>query len=154
MPDLTTRCASGRSTCRRTSATACWPNTTVWWLFPGVLDDEAVRAAANLSLIQLVSAGYDRINVKLCRELGVPVANNGGTNSLDVAEHALMLMLSALRRFADFDRFVKAGQWRGIDSGTNTFTLDGKTRWHHRFRQHRPTRRGTVAAVWLSRNLQ
>lgn len=96
-------------------------------LFPGVLDDEAVRAAASLSLIQLVSAGYDRINVKLCRELGVPVANNGGTNSLDVAEHALMLMLSALRRFADFDRFVKAGQWRGIDSGTNTFTLDGKT---------------------------
>ena len=57
-------------------------------LFPGVLDDEAVRAAANLQLIQLVSAGYDRINVKLCRELGVPVANNGGTNSLDVAEHA------------------------------------------------------------------
>lgn len=96
-------------------------------LFPGVLDDAAVRAAANLQLIQLVSAGYDRINVKLCRELGVPVANNGGTNSLDVAEHALMLMLSALRRFADFDRFVKAGQWRGIDSGTNTFTLDGKT---------------------------
>jgi len=96
-------------------------------LFPGVLDDAAVRAAANLQLIQLVSAGYDRINVKLCRELGIPVANNGGTNSLDVAEHALMLMLSALRRFADFDRFVKAGQWRGIDSGTNTFTLDGKT---------------------------
>ena len=65
--------------------------------------------------------------MELCRELGIPVANNGGTNSLDVAEHTLMLMLSALRRFADFDRFVKAGSWRGIDSGTKTFTLNGKT---------------------------
>lgn len=96
-------------------------------LFPSALDDAAVQAGRHLKLIQLVSAGFDRINVQLCRALGVPVANNGGTNAPDVAEHALMFMLACLRRFADFDRFVKAGAWRGLDSAQATFTLAGKT---------------------------
>ncbi len=96
-------------------------------LFPSVLADASIRAGRHLKLIQLVSAGFDRINVALCRELGIPVANNGGTNAPDVAEHALMLMLAFQRRFAEFDRFVKAGQWRGIDSAQTTFALAGKT---------------------------
>ncbi len=96
-------------------------------LFPSVLDDAYIRAGRNLKLIQLVSAGFDRINVALCRELGIPVANNGGTNAPDVAEHTLMLMLAFQRRFTELDRFVKAGQWRGIDSAQTTFTLAGKT---------------------------
>ncbi len=96
-------------------------------LFPSTLGDDAIEAGKHLNLIQLVSAGFDRVNVGLCRSLGVPVANNGGTNAPDVAEHALMFMLSYLRRFVDFDRFVKAGQWRGIDSAQTTFALGGKT---------------------------
>lgn len=96
-------------------------------LFPSTLDDASINAGHNLKLVQLVSAGFDRVNVVLCRKLGVPVANNGGTNAPDVAEHALMFMLTYQRRFADFDRFVKAGQWRGIDSAQTTFALSGKT---------------------------
>ena len=96
-------------------------------LFPSTLGDEEIEAGKNLQLVQLVSAGFDRVNLELCRSLGVPVANNGGTNAPDVAEHALMFMLSYLRRFVDFDRFVKAGQWRGIDSAQTTFALGGKT---------------------------
>ncbi len=96
-------------------------------LFPSTLGDDAIRAGQHLKLVQLVSAGFDRVNVNLCRSLGVPVANNGGTNAPDVAEHALMFMLAYQRRFVDFDRYVKAGQWRGIDSAQTTFTLGGKT---------------------------
>ncbi len=96
-------------------------------LFPSVLDEVSIRTGTHLKLIQLVSAGFDRIDVALCRELGIPVANNGGTNAPDVAEHALMLMLAWQRRLVDFDRFVKAGQWRGLDSAQTTFTLAGKT---------------------------
>ncbi len=96
-------------------------------LFPSTLEDDAIQVGKNLKLIQLVSAGFDRVNVALCRSLGVPVANNGGTNAPDVAEHALMFMLAYQRRFVDFDRYVKAGQWRGIDSAQTTFTLGGKT---------------------------
>ncbi len=96
-------------------------------LFPSALEDDAIRVGKDLKLIQLVSAGFDRINVDLCRSLGIPVANNGGTNAPDVAEHALMFMLAYQRRFVDFDRYVKTRQWRGIDSAQTTFTLDGKT---------------------------
>ena len=96
-------------------------------LFPSTLGDDAIRAGKHLKLIQLVSAGFDRVNVDLCRSLGVPVANNGGTNAPDVAEHALMFMLAYQRRFVDFDHYVKAGQWRGIDSAQTTFALGGKT---------------------------
>jgi phosphoglycerate dehydrogenase-like enzyme len=96
-------------------------------LFPGVIGDEAVRQARQLKLIQLVSAGFDRVNVDLCRELGIPVANNGGTNSIDVAEHTICLMLAVYRRLIEMDQHVRNGGWRDIDSGNSTYTLFGKT---------------------------
>lgn len=101
-------------------------------LFPGVLSDAVIRTAAQanpgqLKLIQLVSAGFDRVNVDLCRELGIGVANNGGTNSIDVAEHAICLMLAVYRRLVEMDQHVRKGGWRDIDSGNSTYTLFGKT---------------------------
>lgn len=96
-------------------------------LFPSVLAEEAVQVCGHLRLVQLVSAGFDRIDVAGLRVLDVPVANNGGTNAPDVAEHALMFMLAYQRRFAEFDAFVKAGEWRGLDSAQTTFGLGGKT---------------------------
>src|SRR5262245_48911360 len=42
------------------------------------------RAAPRLKLIQLLSAGYDRADIKAARQAGVPVANNGGANSVAV----------------------------------------------------------------------
>lgn len=96
-------------------------------LFPGHLADGVVRRAPRLKLIQLVSAGFDQVNVKLCRELGIDVANNGGTNAIDVAEHAICLMLGVYRRLVEMDRHVRNGGWRDIDSGNSTYTLFGKT---------------------------
>lgn len=96
-------------------------------LFPGVISEDVLRAARRLKLIQLVSAGFDRMDLKLCRALGVPVANNGGTNAIDVAEHALMLILAYYRRLREMDANVRAGRWNAIDSGVSTFALHGKT---------------------------
>lgn len=96
-------------------------------LFPGHLEEAVVQAAGQLKLIQLVSAGYDRMPMDLCRARGIPVANNGGTNSIDVAEHTLMLMLTAYRRLPEMDRNVRSGGWRTIDSGMTTYTLHGKS---------------------------
>lgn len=101
-------------------------------LFPGVIRDSVVQAAVDqnpgkLKLIQLVSAGFDRVNIELCRELGIGVANNGGTNSIDVAEHTLCMMLAVYRRLVEMDQHVRNGGWRDIDSGNSTYTLFGKT---------------------------
>src|SRR2546429_199931 len=74
---------------------------------------EFFRAAPKLRLVQLLSAGYDRVDVEAARKAGVPVANNGGANAIAVAEHTLMLMLAVLKRLVPFHNDVVAGQRRG-----------------------------------------
>jgi phosphoglycerate dehydrogenase-like enzyme len=73
---------------------------------------EFFRAAPKLRLVQLLSAGYDRVDVEAARKAGVPVANNGGANAIAVAEHAIMLMLAVLKRLVAFHNDVVAGKWR------------------------------------------
>ncbi|MCB0144165.1 MAG: NAD(P)-binding domain-containing protein, partial [Caldilineaceae bacterium] len=89
--------------------------------------DNVLRAMPQLKLIQLVSAGFDQMNLALCQELGVPIANNGGANSIDVAEHTIAMMLAIYRRFRQLDVNVRNNQWRAIDTGVCTYTIDGKT---------------------------
>ncbi len=96
-------------------------------LFPGRISSEVLRTAPNLKLIQLLSAGYEHMDLNLCAELGIPVANNGGTNSIDVAEHTLALILGLYRRLLDQNQGIRDGQWDPVNSGHNTYTIYGKT---------------------------
>jgi len=96
-------------------------------LFPPRIPEAALRVAKKLKLLQLVSVGFDSIDLDLCRELNIPVTNNGGANSIDVAEHTLAMILAFYRRFTVLDRNVRTDQWRGVDSGLTTYCIDGKT---------------------------
>ncbi len=96
-------------------------------LFPSVLELEVLNAAQNLKLIQLVSAGFDQMPIDAIAARGIPVANNGGTNSIDVAEHTLALMLGVYRLMPQMDRNARGDNWKAIDSGLHTFTIHGKT---------------------------
>jgi phosphoglycerate dehydrogenase-like enzyme len=82
--------------------------------FIGPIDTAAlVQAAANrLKLVQLMSAGYDRFNLEGARAARLPVAVNGGANAIAVAEHAIMLMLAALKHVHALDHAVRSGGWR------------------------------------------
>ena len=85
-------------------------------------------SAPRLKLIQLISAGYDRLDVEAARAARVPVSNNGGANSVAVAEHTLMLMLAVYRRLAWQHANVRAGHWRIGDWAESRFyELAGKT---------------------------
>jgi phosphoglycerate dehydrogenase-like enzyme len=103
------------------------PDADFLILFPGQITEPVLRAAKRLRLIQLVSAGFDKLDLNLCRELGIPVANNGGANAIDVAEHTLALILGFYRRMVTMDANVRHGRWSAIDSGTATYTIHGKT---------------------------
>ncbi len=83
--------------------------------FIGPLPTDVLIAAANrrLKLVQLMSAGYDRFNIEGARAARLPVADNGGANAIAVAEHAIMLVLSALKRVHALDASVRGGTWRG-----------------------------------------
>ncbi len=96
-------------------------------LFPGVIAEPVLRAAHRVKLIQLVSAGFERLDLDLCRTLDIPVANNGGANAIDVAEHTITLILAFYRRLLQMDANVRDGRWSAIDSGATTYTLRNKT---------------------------
>ena len=72
---------------------------------------------AHLKLIQVLSAGYDGIDLEKLRRMRVPLANNGGANSYAVSEHAIMLMLAVYRQLTDLDRLVKSGKWKSSKLG-------------------------------------
>jgi glyoxylate reductase/D-3-phosphoglycerate dehydrogenase len=94
----------------------------------GGMGPEFYRGAPKLKLIQLISAGYDRLDVEAARQAGVPVANNGGANSVAVAEHTIMLILSVYKRLAWMHNNVVAGKWRVGDLGDQrVYELAGKT---------------------------
>ena len=96
-------------------------------LFPALLPTEILEDAPSLRLVQLLTAGFDRIDIERCRQLGIPLANNGGANAIDVAEHAIALMLAVYRRLVELDGDVRAGRTDRIDTGLTTCTLAGKT---------------------------
>jgi phosphoglycerate dehydrogenase-like enzyme len=94
----------------------------------GGMGPEFYRGAPRLRLVQLISAGYDRLDLAAARAAGVPVANNGGANSTAVAEHTLMLMLAVMKRLAWQHANVVSGRWRvGDFSQTRLYELEGKT---------------------------
>jgi phosphoglycerate dehydrogenase-like enzyme len=92
------------------------------------MDDAFYRATPKLKLVQLLSAGYDRCDIEAARRAGVPISNNGGANSVAVAEHAIMLMLAVARRLVWQHASVSAGRWRGNDwADKNIYEVYGKT---------------------------
>src|SRR3954468_4755177 len=71
---------------------------------------EIIAQAPRLKLIQKIGVGVNTIDLAAARARGIAVANMPGTNTLAVAEAALLLMLAALRNLAGLDRACRAGQ--------------------------------------------
>jgi phosphoglycerate dehydrogenase-like enzyme len=91
------------------------------------IDSGFYAAAPKLQLLQLLSAGYDTVDIEAARGAGVPVCNNGGANSTAVSEHAVMLMMAVCRRLVWQHESVVSGRWRGNNPGsTKLFELRDK----------------------------
>jgi phosphoglycerate dehydrogenase-like enzyme len=91
------------------------------------MGDAFYRAAPRLQLVQLLSAGYDSVDLEAARRAKVPVANNGGANAVSVAEHTLMLILTVSRKVIWQHGNVAAGRWRGNGPAPRMYELFGKT---------------------------
>jgi phosphoglycerate dehydrogenase-like enzyme len=92
------------------------------------LPDEAYLNAKRLKLVQVLSAGYDMVNIEGARKARIPICSNGGANSVAVGEHAIMLMLAAYRKLVAFHQNVAAGHWhRGIPRTVEIYEIEGKT---------------------------
>ena len=91
------------------------------------MKDAFYRAAPQLKLVQLLSAGYDDVDLEAARRAKVPVSNNGGANAISVAEHAMMLMLAVSRRVIWQHDNVSGGRWRGNGPAPRMYEIYDKT---------------------------
>jgi phosphoglycerate dehydrogenase-like enzyme len=73
-------------------------------IFPGLYP-----VLGRLKLVQLLSAGYDFLDIDLARANRLVVCSNGGANAIAVAEHTVMLILSVLRRLTVLDASMRTG---------------------------------------------
>ncbi|HYE94046.1 MAG TPA: 2-hydroxyacid dehydrogenase [Terriglobales bacterium] len=92
------------------------------------MGNDFFRAAPNMKLVQLTSAGYDQVDPEAAKKAKVPVANNGGANAIAVAEHTLMLILAVFKRCVQFHNSVVAGNWRvGNPADVRVHEVSGAT---------------------------
>ena len=76
----------------------------------GCRSDE-IDALPNLQIVCSIGAGFEAIDVAAARAGAIPVTTGSGANAPAVAEHALALLFSLMRRIPGYDREVRAGAW-------------------------------------------
>lgn len=75
--------------------------------------DRAVfRSAPDLRVVARVGVGTDSIDLEAATEAGVVVTTTPGVNRETAADHALAMILAALRRVIEHDASVRRGEWR------------------------------------------
>jgi D-3-phosphoglycerate dehydrogenase len=79
---------------------------------PMELTREVFRSSPRLRVVGLHGIGYDHIDVNAAKEMGKIVFNTPDALTVSVAEMALALMLSLIRRIVSSDKAVRAGEWQ------------------------------------------
>ncbi|MDF2565222.1 MAG: putative 2-hydroxyacid dehydrogenase [Massilibacillus sp.] len=69
---------------------------------------------AHIKLIQSAGAGYDGVDTKTAKQLGIQVANVPGQNAHTVAEYTLGLIIALQRSLAIADRETKKGHYTKV----------------------------------------
>ncbi|MFP1603667.1 phosphoglycerate dehydrogenase [Microbacterium sp. 2216-1] len=99
-----------------------------WIAGTGPVTAEHLAAAPRLKIIARYGVGYESVDLVAAAARGIPVTNTPGANANAVADHAVGLMLAALRTIPDGDRRVRAGDWsvrRGRELGAATVGIVG-----------------------------
>lgn len=73
-------------------------------------DAALLRRCPNLLAVSANGSGCDTIDIEACTKAGVMVMNQVGGNAHSVAEMAIGLMLTVLRRIAESDRLLRSGE--------------------------------------------
>jgi len=76
--------------------------------------EEFYRGLKRNTLLVRMGVGYDSVPIALCKELGILVANTPGTLNQSVAEQAIGMLLTFVRRAVEHDQSMKQGQWKPL----------------------------------------
>lgn len=84
----------------------------IWLEWTPHFTREVLTQLPGCGLVLRWGVGYDQIDVAAATELGIAVGNAPSYCTLDVAEHALALMLSVSRQITVRQEQMRAGLWR------------------------------------------
>ena len=87
---------------------------------------ELLKNCPNLLVVSSNGSGVDTIDVDACTAAGVLVVNQAGGNAEAVAEHAMAMILSLLKRIGESDRALRRG-WAGARTDLIGRNLEGRT---------------------------
>ncbi|WP_417515308.1 hydroxyacid dehydrogenase [Minwuia sp.] len=85
-----------------------------------------LKQTPNLLVVSSGGSGVDTFDIDACTEAGVLVVNQAGGNAEAVAEHALGMILTLLKRVPEADRALRRG-WNGPRTDLRGRDLLGKT---------------------------
>lgn len=78
-----------------------------------VITRENLEKCKNLKFISVIATGYNTVDVKAARELGIPVANVPSYGTEAIGQHAIALLLEITNHVAHHDGEVRKGRKNG-----------------------------------------
>jgi len=76
-----------------------------------VVDDKFLAQFPKLEIVSSMGVGYDHIDARAAAKRGVIVTNTPGVLDEEVADTCLGLILCAVRRLPQSERYLRAGKW-------------------------------------------
>ena len=93
--------------------------------WPAYLSKERIAKAPNLKLALTAGIGSDHVDLDAAIERGITVAEVTYSNSISVAEHAVMQILTLVRNFVPSHRWATDGGWNIADCVERAYDLEG-----------------------------
>ncbi|HEY5250644.1 MAG TPA: NAD-dependent formate dehydrogenase, partial [Acidimicrobiales bacterium] len=95
--------------------------------WPAYLTAERIAKAPNLKLAITAGIGSDHVDLQAAIENGITVAEVTYCNSISVAEHVVMMILSLVRNYLPSYGWVIKGGWNIADCVERSYDVEGMT---------------------------
>ena len=93
--------------------------------WPAYLTAERIAKAPNLKLALTAGIGSDHVDLQAAMDRGITVTEVTYCNSISVAEHVIMLILSLVRNYLPAHQVVLDGGWDIADCVSRSYDLEG-----------------------------
>src|SRR5512135_689593 len=93
--------------------------------WPAYLTRERIQKAKKLKLAITAGIGSDHVDLQAAIDAGITVAEVTYCNSISVAEHVVMMILSLVRNYIPSYQWVVKGGWNIADCVARSYDLEG-----------------------------
>jgi formate dehydrogenase len=95
--------------------------------WPAYLTAERIAKASKLKLAITAGIGSDHVDLQAAVDAGITVAEVTYSNSISVAEHVVMMILSLVRNYLPSHDWARNGGWNIADCVARSYDVEGMT---------------------------